>query len=143
MKILFLCQYNIGRSRIAETLFKTMAKKSSAISAGFDEKFVNTRYADAAPLVIRCMNEMNLKIRKRKARIVTEKMISDADFIIALMSNSAVNGVVPKRIRDMQNFTHWRIDDVSLRQDYNYGKLLAVIEEIRKRVKKLVEQNDL
>ncbi len=121
-KVLFVCFENARRSQMAEAFFNVLAKgKALAASAGdkpaskVDEKAVEV------------MKEIGIDLAKQKPRLLTTKMVEEADIVITMGCGANVCPVVPKRVEE------WRIEDPA-------GKPIAKFREVRNEIRKRVEQ---
>jgi len=124
-KVLFVCVENARRSQMAEAFFNKLAKgKAVAISAGdkpapkVDEKAAEV------------MKEIGIDITKQKPKSLTMKMVEEADVVITMGCGADVCPVIPKRVEE------WKIEDPAGKP---IAKFREVRNEIKKRVKKLVE----
>jgi protein-tyrosine-phosphatase len=106
MKVLFVCKYNIGRSRMAEAFFNDMAEKSSAISKGhsafsrgispYPESGRHVKGLNATEEV---MAEVGIKVEKHPGRGIRRKDVANADLIIILLDSSEMH-LVPKYVME-------------------------------------------
>lgn len=89
MKILFICRGNVGRSQIAEALFKKEVGDSVLVySAGTKLSGPEQAIGELTPginNVIDVMNEIGIDISKNIRKQVTEDMAKDADKIILVV----------------------------------------------------------
>jgi arsenate reductase len=128
-KILFVCVENAGRSQMAEAFAKHYGKdKISASSAGI-------KLADKVnPTVVEVMKEKGIDISKNQPKLVTPKMVEEADLIITMGCGAAdlCPGPFFKATVD------WGLEDPK-------GKPIERVREIRdeieRRVKTLIEQD--
>mgnify|MGYP003933573285 CR=1 FL=1 len=79
IRVLFVCFGNSGRSQMAEAFFDQAGDIAvKAMSAGTDPaKSVN-------PIIIKLMQEEGIDISKNSPKLITDKMLSDADIIITM-----------------------------------------------------------
>jgi|TARA_Y100000310_G_scaffold330589_1_gene402509 protein-tyrosine-phosphatase len=122
-KILFICNANIGRSQMAESIFNNVAKSHFSISAGTD---VNYEGAKIHSLNIDCMAEIGLDLSKNKRTQLTEEISKQSSKIIAMCEkNSLPNYLIKKKI------IFWKVSDPK-------NKSLMFRRNIRDQIKKLV-----
>jgi protein-tyrosine-phosphatase len=124
-KILFVCVHNAGRSQIAEAFFNQMAKgKAKGFSAG-------TQPADKVnPIVIEAMREVGIDISRRKPKMLTLKMLEDADRVITM--GCGVEGVCPASFVPTED---WELEDP---EDKPIEKVRQIRDEIKAKVDELV-----
>ncbi len=122
-KILFVCVHNAGRSQMAEAFFNKMAKgMAKGISAG-------TQPADKVnPVVVEAMHEVGIDISRRKPKMLTLKMLEDAERVITM--GCGVEGVCPASFVPTED---WQLDDPE-------GKPIEQVRQIREEVKARVER---
>ena len=121
-KILFVCVHNAGRSQMAEAFFNQLAKgKARGFSAG-------TQLADKVnPVVVETMSEVGIDISRRKPKLLTLKMLEDADRVITM--GCGVEGVCPASFVSTED---WQLEDPE-------GKTIERVRQIRDEVKARVE----
>ncbi|NWF77975.1 MAG: arsenate reductase ArsC [Chloroflexi bacterium] len=121
-KMLFVCVHNAGRSQMAEAFFNQMAKgKARGFSAG-------TQPADKVnPVVVEAMREVGIDISRRKPKMLTLKMLEDADRVITM--GCGVEGICPASFVQTED---WQLEDPE-------GKPMERVRQIRDEVKVRVE----
>ncbi len=128
-KILFVCVENAGRSQMAEAFTNHYGKdKITASSGGINlSDRVNTT-------VVEAMKEKDINISTNLPKLVTPRMVEEADLIITMGCDAGdlCPGPFFKATVD------WELEDPK-------GKPIEKVREIRddieKRVKTLIEQN--
>lgn len=123
MKVLFVCIHNTCRSIIAETIFNAIANHWKAESADIEKTI---KIDDTAK---RILEEKGFVVEKRKPRTINKVKLEDCDLVVAVCEECA-NIQSP-------NVTRWYIKN-PVRRDKEVYK--AVINEIEKKVKRLVEE---
>lgn len=86
-KILFICQANVGRSQMAEGFYNFFTQSSQAMSAGvedFGEKYNFRPTAD----IVAAMAAKGIDISEQRIKVVSEKMVAEADEIVVLCARS-------------------------------------------------------
>src|SRR5665213_914852 len=92
MKILFVCQYNVGRSQMAAAMYNKLSSSSDAESAGTEvEKpgqtlLERTKERGGASHVIDVMQEEGIDVSNNSRRQVSKSMIKQYDQIISTVS---------------------------------------------------------
>ncbi|NWF77536.1 MAG: arsenate reductase ArsC [Chloroflexi bacterium] len=121
-KILFVCVHNAGRSQMAEAFFNRMAKgRAQGFSAG-------AQVADKVnPMVVEAMREVGIDISRRKPKMLTLKMLEDADRVITM--DCGAEGVSPASFVPTED---WQLEDPE-------GKPIEQVRQIRDEVKARVE----
>lgn len=107
---------------MAEAFFNILAKgEALAVSAGdrpaskVDEK------------VVEVMKEVGIDLTKQKPKLLTTRMVEEADVVITMGCGADVCPVVPKRVEE------WRIEDPA-------GKSIAKFREVRDKIRRRVER---
>lgn len=120
-KVLFVCVENACRSQMAEAIFNRLASgRSNAVSAG-------TKPADRInPNAVKVMEEIGIDISAQRPKLLTSKMVNEADIVITMGCGADACPVVLKEVED------WKIEDPS-------GKSIEKFREVRDEIKKKVE----
>ena len=123
-KVLFVCVENARRSQMAEAFLNKLAKGNAvAVSAGAKPA------SKVDPKAVGVMKEIGIDITEQRPKVLTMKMVEEADIVIIMGCGADVCPVVPKRVEE------WRIEDPAGKP---IAKFREVRNEIRKRVEKLV-----
>ena len=137
MKVLFVCNANVGRSQVAEALFNKLSAHES-ISAGTraDEAVSRTNppsrmLKDAPSRGIPVMKDQGVDIAEYLRKQLTLEMVQEADKVIVM----ADRNTWPDFLRDSDKVTYWDITDpVSLGDD----AALSIYNKVKQRVQELV-----
>lgn len=114
-KILFVCVENAGRSQMAEAFAKRYGKgKVEASSAG------TVPSGQVNPTVAEVMREKGIGISRNKPKLLTAKMLEDADIVITM--GCSVGDVCPAPLR--KDVVNWQLKDPK-------GKSLEEVRKIR------------
>jgi arsenate reductase len=105
-KILFICNGNVGRSQMAEGYYNHFTKSSDASSAGVDPT-TPERWQRLAPEIIQVMEEEKIDLFSKKVKLVTEKMVQNADQIIVMCKKEDC----PNFVLNHKSIYFWDIDD--------------------------------
>lgn len=112
MKILFLCKGNVGRSQMAEELFKKkFGGAHEVFSAGLQISGPEQPIGELIPPVKKVsvvMKEEGLDILKNIRKQVTERMVSDADVVVAIIEDEVL---LPDYISQSGKCVRWNIAD--------------------------------
>lgn len=121
-QVLFVCVENACRSQMAEGFFNALAcGRALANSAG------NRPAEKVNPLAVQVMKEVGIDISGSKPKMITERMISEADKVILMGCGRDACPIVPKDVTD------WQIDDP-------VGKGTGKFREVRDIIKRRVEE---
>lgn len=131
MKILFICQANIGRSQMAEAYYNSFTKTKDASSAGI-LNLVKKYNGKPAQEIIQVMKEDGIDISQQKVKQVTESMVKNADRIIILCNKS----FCPQFILQNPKVQYIEIED-----PYRQG--IEQIRKVRETIKKSLRINFL
>jgi protein-tyrosine-phosphatase len=101
-RVLFICVENAGRSQMAEAFAKRYgAGKVEAESAG-------TMPSDRVnPTVVEAMKEKGIGISKAKPKLLTMKMIKEADVVVTM--GCGAKDVCPAPLR--KDVIEWQLED--------------------------------
>jgi arsenate reductase len=126
-KVLFVCVHNSGRSQMAEALFNHYAEgRAQAFSAGIRPA------SKVNPVAVEAMREMGIDISARRPRMLTPRMVEEADRIITM--GCGVEGICPATFVPTED---WQLDDPEGKPVY---RVREIREEIECRVKKLIKE---
>ena len=126
MKILFICQGNVGRSQMAEAFYNHLTKSKNAISAGIS-KTTPKVYGNLPKEIRDLMMEEGIDVSKNKVETVTKDILKNAEKIFILRTNEQF----PKHILNSKKAVTWRIEDP-------YEMSLDGIRRIRDQIKERV-----
>ena len=135
MKILYVCQANVGRSQMAEALHKKIYPEDIVSSAGtnvngHEEKIIGR--LEKAIHVIDAMKEEKIDLRYYKRKQLTEKMVEDAEKII--MITDPKNW--PHFLVGNSKLEYWNILDPKGR-DYQFH--IKIKNEIKTKIERLLD----
>jgi arsenate reductase (thioredoxin) len=129
-KILFVCVENVGRSQMAEAFTNRYGKDKISGSSG------GINLADRVnPIVVEAMKEKAIDISKNQPKLVTPKMVEEADLIITM--GCGVGAICPGPF--FKTTVDWGLEDPKGKP---IEKVREIRDEIEKRVKTLIEQSD-
>lgn len=128
MKVLFVCNGNVGRSPMAEAFFNKLSKKGSASSAGVIVAAEGNVGKPTNIMNITVMNEMGCDLSRHKRRQLTEAMVKASDIVVFMGTQSKMPGY----LRKSKKVKLWRIRDPK-RQS------MAVRRLIRNKIKTKVQ----
>jgi len=132
MKILFICKGNVGRSQMAEALFrKKFGDEHEVASAG------TTLSGPEEPIskiplaynVIDCMEEEGVDVSNSFRKQLTESMLNDADTVIFM---SDAFDPIPEYLVNNKKVISWNVDNPK-------GMDLAGHKRVKDEIKSLIE----
>lgn len=111
-KILFLCRGNVGRSQMAEALFKKQfGDKYEVISAGTKLSGQEEPIGNLTPAineVLYVMKEEGLDVSQCVRNQVTEEMVNESDKVIAILEDL---DELPEYLKESPKVIHWTVAD--------------------------------
>jgi protein-tyrosine-phosphatase len=122
-KVLFVCVANAGRSQMAEAI---------ARAYGVDAASAGTMPAPTVnPTVVEVMQERGFDLSSNKPKMLTNKMIEDADYVVTM--GCKVESVCPKPliVKLEKKLVDWQIDDPK-------GKPIEEVRKIRSQIENQV-----
>lgn len=105
MKVLFVCRGNMGRSQIAEVLFKKYHPEHKVISAGTVAK---SKGKNLPSDIIKMMKQEGIDISNNKCKKLTKKIADSSDVIINLSTKDEFQ---PKFLNNSKKLKFWPIKD--------------------------------
>jgi protein-tyrosine-phosphatase len=134
MKVLFLCKGNVGRSQIAEELFrKKFGSEHEVLSAGLQLSGPEQPIGDLLPgikEVLEVMSEEGVDVSKNIRKQITEKMVSDTDKVVVIIEDDVV---LPDYISNSGKCIRWNIPDPK-------GHDLEFTRNVRDMIKEKINQ---
>ena len=116
MKVLFVCKYNMGRSRMAEFIFNNITKKNHADSVGvytyYYLKKYHARMPQGDPTII-VMKELGIDVSKKPIKQVSKSIVRNSDIIIVIMTKGRADKDLPSYIKKSRNFRLWIMEDIN------------------------------
>lgn len=133
MKILFICKGNVGRSQMAEALFrKKWGSAYEVVSAGTTLSGPEQPIGELLPgiqEVLDVINEEGIDVSKYIRKQVTPKIVESADKIIAIVEDEVV---LPEYLSASPKLTRWNVEDPK-------GKDLETTRRIKNEIKELID----
>ena len=134
MNILFICKGNVGRSQIAEALFrKKFGDQYEVISAGTKLSGPEQPIGELMPNikeVLDVMNEEGVDVSKNIRKQLTQEMVQNAAQVIAIIEDSEE---LPEYLLSSPKLIRWNISDPK-------GKDLLFTREVKNAIKDQIEQ---
>ena len=139
MKVLFICNANVGRSQVAEALFNKLSVHES-VSAGTraDEVVSRTKPAsrslkDARSRTISYMTEEGVDVSEKLRDQLTSEMVQEADKVIVITNPDSWQDF----LQDSDKVSYWDISDaVGLSDD----AVWSIYNEVKRRVEELLPE---
>lgn len=138
MNVLFICRGNVGRSQMAEVIFKQLTNgKHLAQSAGIEAMGSEGKNLDGILLkdrasskyVIECLKEIGIDSAKAVIKRLTPEMVHSSDNIVVMVNPDTI----PEFLKDNTKITYWNITDPD-------EQTLEFHRQTRDQIKKLVEE---
>lgn len=143
MKILFVCRGNVGRSQMAEMIFRQLVNgKHSAQSAGTEAMGSDGANLDGMLLkdrasskhVIESLQEIGIDASNNFIKKLTSEMVEYADKIVVMVKQE----MIPEFLKGNSKITYWNIADPD-EQTLEFHKQTR--DKIKKLVKEFIESN--
>jgi len=139
MKVIFVCNANVGRSQVAEALF-TQLSGELATSAGTraDEIVERTKppsrsLDDAGSTAIPYMLEQGVDVKNKQRKQLTREMVEAAEKVIVI----ADEDTWPDYLRESEKMIVWNIQDT---RGMGPDSARPLYDEINRRVEELVTE---
>lgn len=133
MNILFVCRGNVGRSQIAEALFrKKFGDEHEVISAGIKLSGPEQPIGELVPgikEVLDVMNEEGIDVSMAIRNNITEKMVEDCDKVVAIIEDEME---LPEYLTNSPKLVRWNLPDIK-------GKDLEFTRTVKNQIKELIE----
>jgi len=116
MKILFVCRGNVGRSQMAEEIFKQKVHGAhTAFSAGtwvFDKDGVSMHGKklhefEAVREVLASLQELGLNANENQRDQLSEEMMNEADIVVVM----AEEHTIPDYVKQSPKVRYWEVVD--------------------------------
>ena len=137
MKVLFVCNANMGRSQVAEALFNQLSGEP-ATSAGTRADAIvemtkpsSRRLKDAGSSAITYMSEQGVDVSESLRDQLTPAMVQEADKVIVI----ADEDTWPDYLRNSDKVVVWDIQDT---RGMGPDSARPLYDEIKRRVRELV-----
>ena len=124
MKVLFVCQANVGRSQMAEAFYNFHTQSNDAISAGvedFREKYQHKPTRE----IIKTMLEKGIDISHQQIDFLTPGMLTKTDQIVVLCSKD----LCPKFLLENEKVVFREIEDPHQQDEKAIQRIRDQIEE--------------
>ncbi len=139
MKVLFVCEGNVGRSQMAEGIFRELSDgEYKAFSAGTlviqgdDHSRVGKKLGDTvgAENVLAVLKEIGIDASEYVRKPVTQELVETADKVVVM----ATEATVPEYLKESQKAIFWDVADpfeqsVECTRDIR-NQILVQIEEL-------------
>lgn len=135
MKILFVCRANVGRSQMAEVIYRKKTSFETA-SAGTRVHIENQKISDRplAKPVIKFMKKEGINVSENCSNQIVESDLDNFDKVVVM----AEPETIPDFLKNSSKFIYWDIEDPKGMDDEGYK---IIILEIKTRIKELIRNN--
>lgn len=125
MKVLFVCQANVGRSQMAEAFYNFHSQSNDATSAGvedFRKKYQHTPTRE----IIEAMLEKGIDISHQRIDFLTPGMLTSTDQVIVLCSKD----LCPEFLLENEKVVFQEIEDPHQKNEKTIQRIRDQIEEL-------------
>ncbi len=145
MKILFVCRGNVGRSQMAEALFKQQTTDHEVLSAGTRvvSKTGESRHGQtlrdlmpAADNVILALRKKGIEAAENTRTQLDEEMVSWADIIVTM----AEPNTAPDYLANSLKAIYWDVKDP---KETTLAEHESILQEIEVLIHDFIEKNNL
>jgi len=140
MKVLFVCNANVGRSQVAEALFNQLFREP-AISAGTVADAIvertmpaSRRLKDGGSSAITYMNEQGVDISESLRDQLTPEMVQGADKVVVMADDDNW----PNYLRNSDKVVVWTIEDT---RGMDPDSARPLYDEIKRRIQDLIKES--
>lgn len=133
MKILFVCKGNVGRSQIAEVLYKNLHPEASVFSAGTAISGPEQPIGELMPgirEVLDVMQEEGIDVSGNIRKQLTEEMVENVDKVVVIMEHTES---LPEYLAQSPKLIRWSVPDPK-------GKDVGFTRKVKNQIKKLIEE---
>lgn len=134
MKVLFVCKGNVGRSQIAEALFrKKFGDIHEVISAGAKLSGPEQPIGELQPgikEVLDVMNEEDVDVSMAIRNQLTPAMVEGSDKVILIMEEGETD--LPDYVLESKKIVKWNLPDVK-------GKDFEFTKTVKNQIKELID----
>lgn len=131
--LLFICQWNIARSQIAEWFAKKIYLDINVNSCWIDDVWYKYDFKCYEP-AISLMNNRNIDISWQSPKVITEKVITESKKIIVLCNEYECKNSFPLYLKNHSNVIYLDVLDPNMK---SIDFLENTINKIEKIVKEL------
>lgn len=133
MKTLFICKGNVGRSQMAEALYKKY-KEGESVSAGTKISGPEQPIGELMPHiqeVLDAMQEKDIDVSGYVRKQLTKEMLEDCDRAVVIMED---HEELPEYLSSSPKLIRWNIPDP---KGKNLEETKAIRDQIREMINKL------
>ena len=139
MKVLFVCNANMGRSQVAEALFNQLSGEPARSAGTLADEIVertnpsSRRLKDVGSSAITYMSEQGVDVSESLREQLTPKMVQEADKVIVMADDDNW----PDYLRNSDKIVVWTIQDT---RGMGTDSARPLYDEIKQRVQELVRE---
>jgi protein-tyrosine-phosphatase len=125
---LFICQWNIARSQIAEWFAKTFFPHKKVASCGIDDVWHKYNF-QCYPQAIKIMAKKWIDISKQKPKVITKELVNSAKKIFVFCKEEECYNWFPDYLKSKKNVEFIYFNDPNKKKEKDIELIVSQIEE--------------
>jgi protein-tyrosine-phosphatase len=137
MNVLFVCKSNVGRSQMAEAIFRQLTKGKYFVQSAGVESLGNDgknlegmllKDRESSKYVIECLKEIGIDVSNNIIKKLTPEMVENSDIIFVMVKSDTI----PEFLKENDKVAYWNIEDPD-------GQTLENHRQTRDKIKNMIK----